>query len=223
MTSGSGAAAGAWPARRFSQAISEGDGISIMPVLGGDVTAMARSVEAGGAEAIVVEQVEHVGLVRGATGLPILVRCAEQERGALERARELGADAFSLVCDAEGGGIDGVAALIGVARAVGLDCALEVRTESELAEVMELLDPEIVVLSDRDPLKAEADPDRMLRLLPDVPAGKLVVSTGPVETREHVLALEDAGVDALIVEFATGSAGADTAVAELVGDSGPLR
>lgn len=216
VTNDTGSTVGAWPARRFSQAISEGDGISIMPVLRADVAAMARAVEAAGAAAVVVEQVEHVGLVRGVTDLPILVRRARQARSALVSARELGADAFTLVYEAEGSGTDTVSALAEMARTIGLDCALDVRSESELAEVLELLDPEIVVLSDRDPPKGGADLDRMLRLLPDVPAGKLVVSDGPVETRDHVLELERAGVDALIAELAEGSADAGPAVAELV-------
>ena len=37
---------------RFSQAISEGDGISVIPVLAGDVEALAAQAEEAGAEAI---------------------------------------------------------------------------------------------------------------------------------------------------------------------------
>ena len=39
---------------RFSQAISEGDGISVIPVLDGDVEALAALAEGAGAEAIMV-------------------------------------------------------------------------------------------------------------------------------------------------------------------------
>src|SRR6266480_1993231 len=45
---------------------------------------------------------------------------------------------------------------------------------------------------DEDPL------ERVLDLLPDVPAGKLAIAGVAVEDREDVLALERAGVDAVI-------------------------
>ena len=221
MTNGTGSTVGSWPARRFSQAISEGDGISIMPVLRDDVAVMAEAVESAGAEAVVVERVDHVGLVRGVTDLPILVRRTDQARPSLVGARELGADAFTLVYEREGGGADPISVLVETARTIRLDCAVDVGSEAELAEVLELLDPEIVVLSDRNPPKGEADLDRMLRLLPDVPAGKLVVSDGPVQTRAQVLELEHAGVDALIVASAGGSGDPGASVAELVGRPTP--
>ena len=39
----------------------------------------------------------------------------------------------------------------------------------------------------------------MLELLPDVPAGKLAIAQVDVSTREEVLALERAGIDAVLV------------------------
>ena len=40
---------------------------------------------------------------------------------------------------------------------------------------------------------------RVLGLLPDVPAGKLVLADLPTATEEDLLALERAGVDAVVV------------------------
>ena len=39
----------------------------------------------------------------------------------------------------------------------------------------------------------------MLELLPDVPAGKLAIARVDVATRDEVLALERAGIDAVLV------------------------
>ena len=50
----------------------------------------------------------------------------------------------------------------------------------------------------------------MLELLPDVPAGKLAIAQVEVTTRDEVLALERAGVDAVLVR--------SQQVSELVGD-----
>ena len=49
----------------------------------------------------------------------------------------------------------------------------------------------------------------MLELLPDVPAGKLAIAHVDVSSREEVLALERAGIDAVLVN--------DASVAHLVG------
>ena len=45
----------------------------------------------------------------------------------------------------------------------------------------------------------EEELERTLDLLPSVPAGKLVVSESRVNAREQVVALERAGVDAVLV------------------------
>jgi indole-3-glycerol phosphate synthase len=46
----------------------------------------------------------------------------------------------------------------------------------------------------------DVDPlDAVLELLPDVPAGKLAIARVDVSSRDQVLALERAGVDAVLV------------------------
>ena len=72
----------------------------------------------------------------------------------------------------------------------GLDCVVEVREEDELDEVLERVDPEIILISERD-VGDEEDLERTLDLLPNVPAGKLVVSESRVNVREQVVALGD--------------------------------
>ena len=65
----------------------------------------------------------------------------------------------------------------------------------------------------------EEDLERTLDLLADVPAGKLVISEARVSAREQVVALENAGVDAILVgaEVLQGSADFASALAELTG------
>jgi hypothetical protein len=64
--------------------------------------------------------------------------------------------------------------------------------------VLERIDPEIVLLSPRAAEDEEAL-DRVLELLPDVPAGKLVLADLPSATEEELQVLERAGVDAVLV------------------------
>lgn len=193
-----------WPERRFSQAISEGDGISVIPLVRGGEPAVALAAEAAGAEGLAVESVRDVALLRASTDLPLVVRAVPAGAESLRAARAAGADACVLVFAelAEAG--TELEDLAAAALELGLDCAVEVRDEEELEQALERLDPDILVLSARDAGVGEAGLERTLDLLPDVPAGKLVVSEGRVTTRDEVLELERAGVDAVLLGEVSG-------------------
>jgi indole-3-glycerol phosphate synthase len=183
--------------RRFSQAISEGDGISVIVDVR-DVDA-ARAAEAQGAEGVVLRA--PLGGIRDATELPILWVAD----GPPADAAGAGADAY--VVQAED---DRAVELHDEAIQLGLDCVIRVESEEQLEEALERLDPEIFLLS------AEGDDDvweHTFDLLSNVPAGKLAVAAVEAPSREQVVELERAGVDAVIV-------GARD-VAELVGDAPP--
>jgi indole-3-glycerol phosphate synthase len=198
---------------RFSQAISEGDGISIIPALEGDVGTLAELAEAAGAEAVAVDATD-VERARARTVLPIIARQSDPQ--ALSAA---GADAcivvFGAVPDALG--LEDVYAL---AREVGLDCAVDVRDEDELESALERVDPDIVLISERQLERSEEDLERTLDLLADVPAGKLVISEARVVAREQVVALERAGVDAVLVPELGAGSGFSAALEELLHGSG---
>jgi indole-3-glycerol phosphate synthase len=179
---------------RFSQAIAEGDGISIVPVLEGDVAALAALAEEAGAEAVAVRGREDGETARSRTSLPILVLDARLEAAG---SAAPGADAGVLSFERfeEDGTLESAHATL---VEHGVDCVVEVRDEEELEEVLERVDPEIILISERD-AEEEEDLERTLDLLPSVPAGKLVVSESRVNVREQVVALERAGVDAVLV------------------------
>ena len=177
---------------RFSEAISEGDGISVIPVLEGDIAALAALAEEAGAEAVAV-RAEDVAGARSRTGLPILARDGNPE--ALAAA---GADA--LVVQYETASAEGrLEELYGAAYELGLDFAVDVREEEQLEEALERIDPEIVLISERGLDQGEEDLELTLDLLADVPAGKLVVSEARIASHDQVVALERAGVDAILV------------------------
>jgi len=95
---------------------------------------------------------------------------------------------------------------------LGLEVVVRIRDDEELERVLEHLDPEIVLLSPERAVTEQAALDRLLELLPDVPAGKLAIAELADASREDVEELERAGVDAVLV---TGDVGA------LVGDGVP--
>jgi indole-3-glycerol phosphate synthase len=176
--------------RRFSEAISEGDGISLVA----DVRDAdgARTAAEQGAEALALAQ--PAPGVRDATELPILWRGES-----IDDAVAAGADAFLLVLDHYGDD-ERLERLHAQAVDRGLDCVVEVRNDEELESALERLDPEIFLLAARGEAEDENPLEWALELLQDVPAGKLAVAEAPVVSRDEVAELERAGVDAVIVE-----------------------
>jgi len=157
--------------RHFSQHIAEGDGIAIIARV--ESVAAARQAEAQGAKAVAVAHA--IDGIRDATALPLLW---------LGHGTPHDADASTVrPGDHPHHGVEAVAV---------------VRDAEELENALEELDPEIFLLcADHD---EHEDPiDAVLELLPDVPAGKLAIAQVPVSSRDDVLALERAGIDAVLV------------------------
>jgi indole-3-glycerol phosphate synthase len=176
---------------RFSHAIAEGDGISVIAAV--EDPDSARAAEQQRAEALVVRS--DPTAMRGVTSLPILWRAAVS----LEQA-SAAADAVMLVFDTLDEDDGRLETLHRRALELGLDCAVEVRNEEELEQALERVDPEIFLLS---PLEAEGDETALevvLDLLAAVPAGKLAIADLPLTTRDEVAELERAGMDAVIVQ-----------------------
>lgn len=202
---------------RFSQAISEGDGISVIPLLEGDVEELAALAESAGAEAVAVAAPD-VERVRGRTTLPILARADDPDL--VSRA---GADACILMFSKLADDGERLEELHAYTRELGLDCPVDVRDEDELQEALERVDPDIVLISERQLDREEEDLERTLDVLADVPAGKLVISEARIDSREQVIALERAGVDAVLVRGLAPGSGFSGALEELVGGSGAHR
>jgi indole-3-glycerol phosphate synthase len=176
--------------RRFSEAISEGDGISLIVEV--DDADAARAAAVQGAEGLVVG--DALARVRAATELPILVR-----GGRLDDAVDGGADAFLLVLDQYGDDGDELERLHARALDGGLDSVIEVRSDEELERALERLDPEVFLLAARGDAAGQNPLEWALELLPDVPAGKLAIAEAPATSREEISELERAGIDAVIV------------------------
>jgi hypothetical protein len=165
---------------KLSQAIAEGDGISIL-VQANDA-ATAGAVAEQGADGLVVPA-GGAGAVRAASQLPLL------HLGGLGEAS--GADADAVVVPVDAAAWD-------EGHALGLECVVRVSHTDELERALEELDPAILLLSPRP------DPDEdlleeLLALLHDVPAGKLAIAELHHATAHDVAELERAGVDAVLV------------------------
>jgi hypothetical protein len=169
--------------RRLSQRISEGDGIAIIVCV--EDAAAAREAEAQGAKAVAVAA--PIDGIRQATTLPLLW---------IGSGAPLEVDAVRIRPEDD-------------ADRLQVESVVDVRDEEELELALERLDPEIFLLCAKD-IDEDADPlDAVLELLPDVPAGKLAIADVDVDSRDEVLALERAGIDAVLVR--------NRQVADLVG------
>lgn len=173
--------------RRLSQAIAEGDGISLLVEVA-HVSEGSR-LGASGAEGLVVRAGVSASEERAA--LPVLAYGLSPETAA-----QAGADAVVLE-----GAVDDDELHVLAQRAVelGLEPVIHVRDEDDLERVLEELDPEILLLSAEDADDEQAPLDRLLELLSDVPAGKLAIADLAAASRADVEELERAGIDAVVV------------------------
>ena len=154
-------------ARRLSHAISHGEGISVIVQVDGP--SAARDAEASGAGAVLATAA--IEEVRAATGLPIL---------SYERV----ADACIVSADHVG------------ELAADVEIVVRIEHEEQLADVLERLDPHLLVLAAHN---ADEPLEHVLALLSDVPAGKLAIADLAGITREEIDELERAGVDAVLL------------------------
>ena len=172
--------------RRLSESISEGEEISLL-VRVADASS-AAAADATGIEGLVV--VEPVDGLAETTSLPVLARAASPQH-----AHDAGADAWVLVASEHD---DELSEHYAASHELGLECVVDVVDDEELQHVLERIDPEIVMLSPPSDDEDETV-DRVLELLPDVPAGMLAIAELPSPTPDDIRALERAGVDAVVV------------------------
>jgi hypothetical protein len=194
-------ASGSVSERRLSQAISEGDGISVLVEVGnGDA---ARRAEDRGAEGVVVRGAHS--MLGQEIAVPLLAYGPEPEDAAASAA----AAVVLMPGSEDDEALHGLAARC---HRLGLELVVRVRDDDELERVLEHLDPEILLLTAELAEAEQPALDRVLELLPDVPAGKLAIAELGDASRDDVEVLERAGVDAVLV---TGD------VESLVGDGVP--
>jgi indole-3-glycerol phosphate synthase len=171
---------------------------------GASVTDIVRMYEESGASAcsILTEprffggSLDDLREARGATRLPLLRKDFIVHEYQLVEARLAGADAALLIV----AGLDRaeLADLLAFGHDIGLDLLVEVHDEDDVETAIES-GAEIVGINNRNLVTLEVDPDTVLRLLPDIPAGTVVVAESGISDPADVRRLEEAGVDAILV------------------------
>lgn len=178
---------------------------------GADVAEIVAKYEAAGAAAcsILTEpdffggSLDDLRRAREACSLPLLRKDFIIDPYQLVEARLAGADAALLIVAATGEELLGE--LLAFGHQIGLDLLVEVHDEDD-AEVAVAAGAEIVGINNRNLKTLEVDPETVLRLLPDIPAGTTVVAESGISDPADVRRLEEAGVDAILVGEALMSA-----------------
>ncbi len=133
---------------------------------------------------------------RAATRLPLLRKDFIVDPYQLAEARLAGADAALLIVAALDE--DELRDLLQFGGDLGLDVLVEAHEEDEVLAAVEA-GAEIVGINNRNLKTLEVDPDTVLNLLADIPAGTVVVAESGISERADVIRLGEAGVDAILV------------------------
>jgi indole-3-glycerol phosphate synthase len=159
--------------------------------------------EAGAAALSVLTDEQHFGgslddlrEARAACELPILQKDFTVDTYQLYEAALAGADAVLLIVAALDG--DQLATLYEEARGLDLDVLVEVHDEAEL-EVALTVDADVIGINNRNLDDFKVDVQTTFELMPDVPAGKTVVSESGIAERTTLDELERVGVDAVLI------------------------
>ncbi|HTR75911.1 MAG TPA: indole-3-glycerol phosphate synthase TrpC [Solirubrobacterales bacterium] len=169
-----------------------------------DVATQVAAYERGGAAALsVLTDRPHFGgslddlrAARGGSSLPIIRKDFIVDPYQLYEAAVNGADAVLLIVRA----LDDreLRALYEEARALDLDCLVEVHDAEELERALEV-DAEVIGINNRDLDEQRVDIQTTFELMPDVPAGKTVVAESGISGREELAELDRVGVDAVLI------------------------
>ena len=139
---------------------------------------------------------EDLRAARGLCDLPLLRKDFILDSYQLHEARAAGADAVLLIVAALEPGE--LSALLGEARALGLDALVEVHDREELDAAL-AAGADIVGINNRDLRDFSVDLERTERLMDDVPASVAVVSESGIAGPQQLARLHERGVQAVLV------------------------
>jgi indole-3-glycerol phosphate synthase len=169
-----------------------------------DVATQVGAYERGGAAALsVLTDEPHFGgsladlrAARAACGMPIIRKDFIVDSYQLYEAAVNGADAVLLIVRALDD--EDLRRLCEEARALDLDCLVEVHDGGELERALES-GAEVIGINNRNLDEQTVDIATTFELMPDVPAGKTVVAESGISGREELEELERVGVDAVLI------------------------
>lgn len=141
-------------------------------------------------------KLEYLGQIRTAVKLPLLRKDFIIEEYQIYEARAAGADALLLIAAC----LDRqqIQDFLGITAELDLDVLVESHTYKELDRAL-VAGASLVGVNNRDLSTFNVSLQTTIDLLQDIPDDRTVVSESGIKTREDVLTLQKAGVDAILV------------------------
>ena len=169
-----------------------------------DPVQLAQSMEAAGASALSVLTDEvyfggHMDFLRDVkqfTEVPILRKDFVIDPYQVFEAASYGADAVLLIVRILTD--EALVACMQAADTVGMEPVVEVHTEAELKIALSV-GARVIGINHRDLKTFQIDPTLSERLLPKIPAGKIIVAESGIQSAEDVQRMKKLGVHALLV------------------------
>ncbi len=169
-----------------------------------DAAEIAHTYELNGADAISVltdekyfaGRDEHLQLARAAVTLPVLRKDFTIDEYQIYESRALGADAILLMAQVLDK--DTYQSFYQTAKSLGLYVLAEGHTRNQIEMIVDT-GAEVIGINNRDFDTMETSIDNTINLRDIVPPDRVLVSQSGISTREDVLRLQDAGVDAIQV------------------------
>jgi indole-3-glycerol phosphate synthase len=209
-------AADAGPTRGFGKALAGGAGVRLIAevkkaspskgVIREDFEPIriARIYEESGASCLSVltekkyfqGELEYLGRIRKTVTLPLLRKDFIVDEYQIHEARAAGADAILLIAACLER--EQLEDYLGIARGLGLDTLVEAHTYKELDKAL-IAGAKLVGINNRDLATFTVSLQTTLDLLKDIPDDRTVVSESGIRTRDDVVKLQEAGVDAVLV------------------------
>jgi len=204
------------PSRNFLSAISSPGKINLIaeikrfspsnpgPVKNFKPSEIARAYMENGASAISVVtdkaffggSFEMLSAVKSAVALPVLCKDFILTDLQVNAAYAGGADAILLIMriltDRK------VRDLAGLAESLGMDPVFEVHSEKELERAI-ASGAQIIGINNRNLDTLEIDLNTTFKLIKKIPGDRIIISESGIKTREDVLRLKEAGVNAILV------------------------
>ncbi len=165
---------------------------------------IAKEYEASGASAISVltdkeffkGDIKYLSEIKKTVSLPVLRKDFIIDPYQIYEARVAGADLVLLIARILTK--ERIDSFLTLSRELGMECLVEVHDNDELEKVLET-EATIVGINNRNLDTFETSLDTTLQLCHQVPEDKIVVSESGTKTRADVLALEEAGIDAILI------------------------
>jgi indole-3-glycerol phosphate synthase len=141
-------------------------------------------------------RIDYLKQARASCQLPVLRKDFIIDAYQVYESRAMGADAVLLIAsildDAQMKGFEAIA------RSLDMAVLVEVHDAAELARALKLKTP-VIGINNRNLKTFEVSLDNTLSLMGDVPADRLLITESGIHTREDVLRMGAAGINAFLV------------------------